>query len=218
VVEGIVHFNRKEVMNKSTLNKLKPFLYGKMLGDANLERPTKLLKKSRLKLEHSIKQKEYILHCYNKMHNFFNKPFDRERKLLYKGSVRHYKTSILQSKRLDVFTDMYNDWYKDIKSLPGDLFEYFTAETLAYWYMDDGYIHFKTRSIDICFCTNGFSEKDVDTLVSILNSKFDLQASKSPSKGRFIIRIGHKDKILKFKELVKPYIIDSMVYKIRDCK
>lgn len=205
-------------MNNETLNKLKPFLYGKLLGDANLERPSLNRPKSRLKLEHGIKQKDYLLHCYKRIHNFCNKPFFRERKLIYKNEVKHYHTGIIQSQRLDAFTKLYNLWYNDKKELPIDLEDYFTVETLAYWFMDDGYIHFKTRAVDICFSTHSFSEKSVDRLVFLLNNKFDLNASKSPIKHQFIIRIGHEEKVLKFKELVKPYIIPSMEYKIRDCE
>lgn len=205
-------------MNNETLNKLKPFLYGKLLGDANLERPSEKLPKSRLKLEHSTKQKEYALHCYAKIHNFCNKPFERERKLIYKGEVKHYHTILIQSRRYEVFTELYNSWYGDIKSLPKDLDSYFTPETLAYWYMDDGYIHFNTRAVSINFCTNGFSEKDVNYLVELLNMKFGLEASKSKSNNSFIIRIGKRDKVIKFKEIVRPYILQSMLYKIRDCK
>ena len=65
-------------MNNNTLNKLKPFLYVKLLGDANLERP-KNGRQSRLKIEHSTKHREYVVHCYNILHNFSNKIFDRTR-------------------------------------------------------------------------------------------------------------------------------------------
>lgn len=206
-------------MNTKTLNNLKPFLYGKLLGDANLEKPSYGRRQSRLKLEHSIKQKEYILHCYKKLHNFCNKPFDRKRKLIYKNKIRHYETCIVQSKRLPVFTELYNMWYKNIKTLPCDLEKFFTEETLAYWYMDDGYIHLKSRSSDINFCTQNFNVEDVDILVNLLNKKFNFDATKVcyTKNNKYIIRISKKDKVKKFKDLVRPYIITSMLYKIRDC-
>lgn len=205
-------------MNKESLNKIKPFLYGKLLGDANLQKPYKHKPSSRLKIEHSTKQLDYLLHCYQKIHNFCSKPYVRKRKLIYKGTVRIYETALLQSKSLPILTTLYHEWYEDIKTLPKDLEDVFNKETLAYWFMDDGYIKFGTRNIAIHFCTQGFCESDVDRLVTLLNDKYDLDAIKSPCKGNYLIRIGKKDKVKKFKDLVRPYIVPSMQYKIRDCK
>lgn len=203
-------------MNKDTLEKLKPFLYGKLLGNANLEKPANERHKSRLKLEHSIKQKEYLLHCYERLHNFCSKPFDRTRKLIYKGEIKVYHTSLLQSRKLDTFTELYHSWYKDKKILPIDLEQYFTPETLAYWYMDDGYIHHKRYGTDIVFCTDSFSTENVIRLINILKNKFNLESSLYKKNNSFRIRIGKKDQVEIFKNLVKPYFIDSMQYKIRD--
>ena len=204
-------------MNNQTLNKLKPFLYGKLLGDANLERPSKDRRESRFKLEHSTKQKEYLLHCYQRLHNFCNNPFDRTRKLIYKGKIRVYHTSILQSQRLPAFTQLFNMWYGEKKILPNDLEQFFTAETLAYWYMDDGYIHLKERSSDIVFCTDSFSKDECERLIRILKDKFDLEACLYRTKNSHRVRIGKKAEVEKFKGVVRSYILPSLAYKILDC-
>lgn len=203
-------------MNKDTLEKLKPFLYGKLLGDAFLSKPKNITHNSRLEIVHSIKQKDYVEHCFNRIHNFCNKPFSRTQKLIYKGEINVYRNYGFKTKAYPVFTELRKNWYIDKKVLPVDLEQYFTLETLAYWYMDDGYIHCKRTNTAIVFCCESFIESDIDRLINILKSKFNIDSYKDKRNNSFRIRIGKKDQVETFKNLINPFIIDSMKYKIRD--
>lgn len=49
-----------------------------------------------------------------------------------------------------------------------------SAATLAYWYMDDGYIGSPGR-YGLFYATHGFTEDEVDKLAALLTKKFGLQ-------------------------------------------
>lgn len=204
-------------MNKETLEKLKPFLYGKLLGDASLCKTKKIEHNSRMEIVHSTKQKKYAEHCYKRLHNFSTKPFTKKSKLIYKGIISVHECFGFRTKALKVFTNLRNSWYKNnVKCLPEDLEEHFNAELLSYWYMDDGYIHCKRTNTSIVFCCENFSEKNIDYLIKLLKNKFNLESYKDKRNKSFRIRIGKKDSVERFKLIVKDFILDDLKYKIRD--
>lgn len=203
-------------MNERTLKRLKPFIYGKLLGDAFLSKPKKDSHNSRLEIVHTSFQNEYVKHCYLRLHNFSNKYFTKTSKLTHKGRTKIHKSVGFKTKALPEFSIMRKQWYKDIKVLPKDLEEYFTAETLAYWYMDDGYIHCKKTNTAIVFCCESFLEEDVDRLIVILNKKFNIYSYKDTRGKGFRIRIGKQKDVKIFKKLVRPFILPCFDYKLRD--
>jgi hypothetical protein len=217
-VEGIVRLTERKKMNKESLNKIKPFLYGKLLGDASISKGKKDNHNSRLEIVHSLKQEDYVKHCYKRLHNFSTKPFTKKSKLIYKGKVTVHKCCGFRTKALPELTNLRKIWYNEngLKILPLDLEEVFNIETLAYWFMDDGYIHCKKTNTCIVFCCESFLESDIDRLVSILKNKYDIYSYKDKRNNSFRIRVGKKADVLKFKDLVKPYLLDSMQYKLRD--
>ena len=127
-------------MNEETLIKLKPFLYGKLLGDGCIEKPAKPTHNCRFKIKQQIKHKEYVEVAFKKLHNFCNKIYLDRSVIIYKGIQKEFYAAVCKTHYLPVFTKMRKDWYNDegVKGLPQDLEQFFTAETLAYFYMDDG--------------------------------------------------------------------------------
>jgi len=96
-----------------------------------------------------------------------------------------------------------------VKVVPDNIGDYFTAVSLAHWFMDDGY---KTAS-GYLFCTESFSQKDLYILLSMLSSKFGLECSlhKTTNGPRLYIR-GRS--VSRFNELVKPHMVDCFLYKL----
>lgn len=74
-------------------------------------------------------------------------------------------------------------WYnndrenKRIKRLPYNINEVFTEETLAYWFMDDGYSDIGPVYY---LCTDNFSLKEVHKLINILSNKFNISSTLKP--------------------------------------
>lgn len=206
-------------MNKDTLENLKPFLYGKLLGDAYLKKIQD--KNSCLKIEHSIKQEEYFLHCYYRIHNFCNKWTRQKRKQVYKGKVTINESLTTYTRKLPVFTELRTVWYiNNKKVLPKDIEKYFTEETLAYWLMDDGTTEVVGNYIRVRFCTESFSKEENIKLLNILKNKFNLKAKllnykTSINKECYRIEISKKENCEKLFSLVEKFIVPSMKYKIR---
>jgi hypothetical protein len=193
---------------------LKAFIYGKLLGDGHLEKPAKASFNSRLKIKQKEDHKEYVEQCYKKMHNYTTKMYYDGSVRIYNGVQKKHFAWTFKSKALPFFTELRKLWYQDsIKILPKDLETYFTAETLAYWYLDDGYVQIAGKYIRCGFCTDSFTEKEVERLIDILKS-FGILSFKTRYKTNFRIEV-RKEEVLKMFELIKQYVPNCMTYKIR---
>lgn len=210
-------------MNEDTLSRLKPFFYGKLLGDATIEKTAKLTHNNRLKIKQKFDHKEYVEQCWRKIHNFSNKVFIDKSARTYKGVTKHHKSYCFKTKALPVFSEMRKSWYVDgIKTLPNDLEEFFNWECVAYWYMDDGSLVHSTKNYyEMFFYTNNFTEQEVERLVDCLKSLGVSSATKRKERPRrdgsktFIIRVGKMEDELLIAQNIKQYVPECMKYKIR---
>ena len=85
----------------------------------------------------------------------------------------------------------------------------FTEFSLAVWLMDDGAVDRKQVRLN----TQSFSFAENEALVSLLRAKFGIEASINRDKDRCRLRINNAS-IQRFKDLVGPYLIPSMLYKL----
>jgi hypothetical protein len=97
-----------------------------------------------------------------------------------------------------------------------------TPISLAFWYMDDGgRAYYKNkRSLTDMACilnTQSFTVKEVKLLISILNTKFNLNTFIAYNKKKPIIYIPNKNYKI-FYNLINPYVIDTFRYKLPDIK
>ena len=108
-----------------------------------------------------------------------------------------------------------------IKSIPDNLVRnYLTPRGLAYWYMDDGnrcyYKGSRSKTDMNCVInTQGFKEEEVIKLINEINLKINLELTLAFNKKNPIINIPNRN-YDEFYELVQPYIIDQMKYKLPD--
>lgn len=95
------------------------------------------------------------------------------------------------------------------KILPSNLEDLLTARGLAHWLMDDSYKSGKGLYI----CTESFTLIEMDFLINILKSKFDLECSKHKYTNgyRIYVHSTSKDKLI---GLVKPYFVQHFYYKL----
>lgn len=115
------------------------------------------------------------------------------------------------------------------KELSPQILQILDAQTLAYWYMDDGCVdtYNKTKSRDYWYvyerrvarsyklATNCFSEDTHAAIFQWLKDVFDIHGTLSNTRSGpnvIISRISSKDRFL---SVIKPYIIPSMNYKIK---
>ena len=110
------------------LNFVKELVIGKILGDGHLNKDGNLI------IEHSIKQEEYIHHCYILLKKYTNKGIKKKVKLI-KG--KKYISLIFNTKSL--FKDYIKIFYQyneiknqRIKILPLNIKELLTPISLGY--------------------------------------------------------------------------------------
>ena len=104
--------------------------------------------------------------------------------------------------------------YFTLKVIPSSLTNYLTPLALAIWVMDDGC---KIKNRGFKFCTDGFTLTEVKFLSSILKNKYGLNTSivKTGAVNQYYIYIT-KSSLNTLINLVKPFIHESMLYKLYD--
>ena len=188
-------------------------IVGSMLGDSHAERyynTTLKLGNTRLTFQVSQFNESYSRYLYLICNNYTHctKPTFEERS----SNTKTYQSLRFKTKRNPIFNQIHDYFYNgQIKILPQNIQHYLTPLALAIWFMDDG----SKCGPGIRFATNKYSIQDVERLCHILNNKFSLIATsnKCGRPHQRVIYISSKS-INKFYNIVKPYILPEMLYKI----
>lgn len=104
-------------------------------------------------------------------------------------------------------------------------FSLFDEESLAIWYMDDGFLtreipdklKSKQYRIRAGLCTQSYSLTENLFIKKFIKDRFDLEFNvrkvSYPSGLKYILRLDYQDQVDKFVGIVKPYIQPSFEYK-----
>lgn len=183
-----------------------------MLGDGRLDR-LKLSYNTSLSLEQSNPEKEkYLLSLFNlykPMVTGFPKIICRKPD---KRTGKIYKSIRFRTSAFNCLNEYHDLFYKNNKKIvPKNIHELLTARGLAYWIMDDGGKSVYNQSI---LHTIAFSKEEILLLQNALKVCFNLTTRmEEKTKNQWIIYIQVRQKI-PLKEIVKPYMHESMLYKI----
>ena len=183
-------------------------LVGILLGDACLE--TQNAGRSyRLKIEQGIAHADYVQHLYSVLRDWVLSP-PRPKQ----GQTRGVTTLNLAFQTVShIELSFYGElFYRNRRKIvPEAIGELLTSRGLAYWFMDDGSMK-SSESKGVLFNTHAFSSDDVDRLIEVL-AKFGLLARmRRQSDGNQIYVSGVSYE--RFVELVDPYVIEAMRYKV----
>lgn len=116
------------------------------------------------------------------------------------------------TRALPCFSDIYNMFYNNGKKVvPNNIYNLLTPIALAHWIMGDG----QSYSYGLQLCTDSFTKEEVERLISVLVNRYGLYASlrKMAKEGQYRIYI-NRNSMNKLNEIVKSYMVDSMLYKI----
>jgi len=188
----------------------KDILLGTLLGDASLQTYTKG-KTYRLRFLQSDDHREYLWHLYS----IFKDYCGTEPK--FQVTKQNYKRWYFNTKTYDCFLEFSNIFYYENKKILNykeydyKIYEYCSPRSLAYWYMDDGYK--RKNSNSGLLCTDNFSYEELEFLKELLNNKFNIHVSFHKKGPNHRIYIPSKS-FNNFRNLIKPYIIESMKYKL----
>ncbi len=197
----------------------KTLIMGTLLGDAHIQ---KRKNSYRLKIEHGIDQKAYVLWKHEKLKSLCCRPTTQDPKTV--TSKKGYSTVVFYTTSGLWLEEIYNLFYKEkngryVKTITPELIEKLPLSpmVLAAFFMDDG------SARDDCYAgklaTQGFSLEENHLLCSYLkkwNIECQVVAHKK-SKNQYYISIPAKT----FGNLVKEIEtivmeIPDMVYKLND--
>jgi hypothetical protein len=174
---------------------------GCILGDGYL-RKVPGRKDAFLEVNHSIKAKEYVDWKYGILRDIcVSEP--KERKMDEKRTAYRFFT-----RQHPELTELYEKFYQSGKKVIPRGIE-LDPIILAVWFMDDGS---KTKKGDVYLNCQQFDFQSQRRLLHALRI-MGVRARMNKDKKHYRIRI-YKESIPRFLELIRPYIIPSMRYKI----
>lgn len=182
-------------------------IIGILLGDGNIYKSKDKTKSSCFTTVHSSTQKLYSIHIATVLQHLNSRLHYCKSKTPDKRNNKFYESYIVRLKPSQFFDELYDIFYVDgIKIIPNYIYNFYTEESLAYQYMDDGSKICGTYKI----ATNCFSITDLQKFQYFLLTKFNLKTTIHSDHGIYI----RKESAERFKSLISPYIIDSMKYKL----
>lgn len=195
-------------------------ILGSILGDGSITKnkrvnDSKLNCNSKLSIKHSLKQKEYVkykellLNNENiETHLTIIKPGILKPKYINNRLITDNGSIILDTQKNISINKYRNLFYKDYKIIDDKIFE-LNELGLSIWYMDDGTKHKSSYYLN----TQNFDLIDQKILLKMLDKNFNIKGSIHKSRDLFNIYI-KKESTDVFTNIIKPYICESMKYKL----
>ena len=181
-------------------------IYGSYLGDGNIGITKK--NRYRLRIIHGEKQKEY---CQWKAKMFGIKKMTYIEKNGYSQKPAYrFQTKIF---------DLRDNIPKNTKTVPDWIIDKIDAKGIAIWFMDDGSTMKKNNkrgyiSIYCSIHSNNFNYETHKKFVKKFK-EYDIECKISKTKKYYYLRF-NKENSSKLINLIKPYIHESMIYKINN--
>lgn len=190
-------------------NKQKDILVGLLLGDGHLETLNQG-RTFRLKIEHSLKQEDYVKWLYKNFKEWtMSPPYRKKRKngqesvgftTYSHGALRFYGQQFYCKKK---------------KIVPKIISKLLTPMGIAVWFMDDGSrksLKHKTYIIH----TLGYSKNDLEILQKVLVKKFNIKTKLHKQKEKYLRLYVLSESADNFRKIIESYIkkIVSMRHKI----
>jgi hypothetical protein len=170
----------------------------------------------RLRFEWGDKNKEYAFHVYNIFSEWILTPPRKVERMNKNKNI--VITWAFQTFTHEVFNSLAATFYDQNKKKfikKNLIIEHLTSRGLAYWFMDDGgRLTYDDYSKGLVLNTHSFTKEEVEMLALELKTKFNLECWIKLNKRKYIIVISGNN-YNQFKNLVIPYIIPSMLYKLK---
>ena len=184
-------------------------ILGTILGDAHLY---SMKTDARLEIGHSEKQKEYVLYKYGELKRFVGAQPHRVKIF----DPRYQKTYVqwrFKTKASPLLTEFHRYFYRETKKIiPKDIASILTSPlSLAIWFMDDG--GRRNDCYGLFLNTLSFTKDEHEVLRKCLKQNFSLDTRLHWIQDGYRIYIPSSN-AKHFCELVDPFIIPSMKYKL----
>jgi hypothetical protein len=194
---------------ENTTPTFKAQIIGKLLGDGSMTKQEG--RKPRFQFIHAEKDYQWTFCCYKMLGAEIPLSAPKYKKVTDTRLVKGFSTAYyVQSKTSDVITFLRNEWYPIRKKIiPFTLIEkYFTVESLAWWYMDDGHLNIKDRiPRKIILSTESFLKEHNLYLMEFLKRRFMLTFSLDRQNRLILYDQFH---IMYFLYLIQPHLHHDM--------
>ncbi len=191
----------------------KAVVIGTILGDGFLQKTGK--NNARLRLEHSLKQENYLLWKCHILNNYFQSKVQYlERSNIQFGKSYQYVRA--QSYSGLEFGKLLNLFYiENKKVIPSKILNLLKDPlSLAVWFMDDGYYYARDKMAYIYLPK--YDQNSTSNLLQALKMNYNLlPILKIKKRGEYVLIFSVKQ-TNKLINIVKDFIIPSMKYKISD--
>lgn len=181
------------------------FIIGSLLGDGHIDNG----KTRRFVVNHSDKQLEYLKYKQSVLSNYVNK-LRKNAKQKNRNSTTYNLTTICHQELNSLHKLFYDNTKKVIRK---ELVSYLTPYAMAIWYMDDG----SARKYNVKISTEGFTKQENETLRNIIYVNFGISGKVCEyiNRGKKYYYLSfNKPNSIKLCDLIRPYIIQSMEYKL----
>ena len=212
------HFHTKKIRSTARIGpheeKTILILIAFLLGDGYLSKGTL---GSRFQFEQCSNNIEYLMwfHKYFSIKGYCSTKKPKLLKRIHKNGKIHY------SYQFKTYTFSSFNWIHDMfydknnkKILPKNIEQYLTPLVLAIWFMDDGSIASKNNGLKIS--AQSFTLQELELLCIILYKNFGI-VSKPQFRGikynNYVIYIC-EESCYNFSYIIKPYMLQSMYYKL----
>ena len=210
--KGIVRLSPSERALVELPTDVKEILIGILLGDGHISRRSSTANSRLIYAQTAVTHKEYFDHVFKIFLPFCVNAYVPQSKIVRDNRTKKtYSAISLTTMQLPCF-NVYKDCFYNlnVKIVPDNIYELLTPRGLAFWIMDDG----SKQGDGLHISVYAFSTTDVDKLMFTLQDKFNLKTSIHYNRDK-------KPRIYIFKEsmdtlinLVKPYFIKEMLYKL----
>lgn len=186
----------------------KSVIVGILLSDGNLS-SSKSHENPHLAFKQSLANSKYVLFVYSILSHYCN---------VYPSVVKSFRKDLtyyaiyFRTRGLPCFSELRSLFYIDkTKIIPGNIYDILTPVALAHLIMGDGSAH----KHGLILCTDSYKLVEVVRLMNVLIIKYRLECTlrfHTSTQPRIYIRAKSMPVLRK---LVKPYMVESMLYKIR---
>lgn len=185
-------------------------IYGSIMGDSYLQ--TNGLN-TRLRLEHSLDQEEYLLWKFRFLKNIFTESAVVRLNRIHPITKKEYQYIRCQSRTLPILKSVKDIFYQDGKKIvPIDLKKYLIEPiSLAVWFMDDGY-YYRRDKCGYLYLGN-VSKQEAEICSDALQNNFGLKTKVLAKKKGFALYFSRLE-MLKLKDIISEYILPLFRYKI----
>ena len=189
-------------------DEIRSIIVGTLLGDGHLETQNDG-RTWRLKIEHTMKQRQYVQWLYEYFSDWSNSE-PKEKQKVVKGKT--YTNIWFQTRSHGEFRFYGQQFYdgNGKKHVPKIISKILTPLALAVWFMDDGSSKSRQHKA-LILNTQCFSKRELKLLSEVLLKKFDIEANLRQQKEGYQLIISRP---AKFIELIKPYLLPMFYYKL----